>query len=136
MARTCGPRTIPRDLLKQGIAEGKRIRKYFFGNFYPLSRPARSARVVVMQYHRPEEHDGMVMAFRRDQSAYLACEGRLREIDPAQDYEVTIYRTYDARETRHPERLRAQAVAAGNNGMPRFSPGRVSQCRQPGKSSP
>ena len=28
------PKDYPRELLKQGIAEGKRIRKYFFGDFY------------------------------------------------------------------------------------------------------
>ena len=50
---------------------------------------------MVMQYHRPRENDGMVMAFRRDQSAYTACEGRLREIDPTKNYEVIIYRTYE-----------------------------------------
>jgi alpha-galactosidase len=31
------PAEYPRDLLKQAIAEAKRIRKYYFGNFYPLS---------------------------------------------------------------------------------------------------
>ena len=36
----------------------------------------------------------MVMAFRRDQSAYVACEGRLSEIDPAKEYEVILHRTY------------------------------------------
>ena len=62
-----GRRTIPRDLLKQAIAEGKRIRKYYFGNFYPLSRRDDRARKdwCVMQYHRPQEQDGMVLAFRR-----------------------------------------------------------------------
>jgi hypothetical protein len=50
---------------------------------------------MVMQYHRPKENDGMVMAFRRDQSACVTCEGRLREIDPAKSYEVIIYRTYE-----------------------------------------
>ena len=50
---------------------------------------------MVMQYHRPKENDGMVMAFRRDQSAYVACEGKLREIDPTKTYDVIIYRTYE-----------------------------------------
>ena len=43
--------TYPRDLLKQGIEEGKRIRKYFFGNFYPLNevtyQPGRLVRVAI-----------------------------------------------------------------------------------------
>jgi alpha-galactosidase len=86
----------PRELLRQGVAEGKRLRKYFLGDFYPLVEAGADPRGwVVMQYHRPTESDGMIMAFRRDQSDYLACEGRLREIDPAKDYEVTFYRTYE-----------------------------------------
>ena len=36
----------------------------------------------------------MVLAFRREQSTYVVCEGRLRDIDPAKDYEVAMYRAY------------------------------------------
>ena len=90
------PKDYPRELLKQGVAEGKRIRKYFLGDFYPLIDAGADPRGwIVMQYHRPRENDGMVMAFRRDQSAYVACEGRLRGIDPTKNYEVIIYRTYE-----------------------------------------
>jgi len=90
------PKNYPRERLKQGVAEGKRIRKYFLGNFYPLIDAGADPRGwMVMQYHRPLENDGMVIAFRRDQSAYLACEGRLHEIDPAKNYEITICRTYE-----------------------------------------
>ena len=90
------PKSYPRDLLKQGVAEGKRIRKYFLGNFHPLIEAGVDPRGwMVMQYHRPGENDGMIVAFRRDQSAYLACEARLREIDPTKNYEVIIYRTYE-----------------------------------------
>jgi len=90
------PKTYPRKLLEQGLAEGKRLRKYFLGNFYPLAESGTDVcGWMVTQYHRPSDHDGMVLAFRRDQSAYLAFEARLREIDPAQDYTVTFYRGYD-----------------------------------------
>jgi alpha-galactosidase len=90
------PKSYPRDLLKQGIAEGKRIRKYFAGDFYPLVEAGVDpGKWVVMQYHRPKENDGMVMAFRRDQSADSSCEARLRDIDPAKNYEILIYRTYE-----------------------------------------
>ncbi len=37
----------------------------------------------------------MVMAFRREQSADNARVCELREIDPAADYRVTLYRTYE-----------------------------------------
>jgi len=90
------PGEYPRDLLKQGIAEGKRIRKYFYGDFYPLVESGADPRGwCVMQYHRPEENDGMVMAFRRHESPYTTCECLLRGIDPGSEYRVTMYRTYE-----------------------------------------
>ncbi len=90
----------PRDLLKKGISEGKRIRKYFFGNFYPLVEAgADPSGWLVLQYHRPGEKDGMVMAFRRDQSEEGTCRCRLREIDPTARYTVNLYRTYELEET-------------------------------------
>jgi alpha-galactosidase len=93
------PADYPRDLLKQAIAEGKRIRKYFYGDFYPLVESGADPRGwCVLQYHRPEESDGMVMAFRRHESPYAACECQLREIASAADYRVTMYRTYEPEE--------------------------------------
>jgi alpha-galactosidase len=89
------PQDYPRDLLKQGIAEGKRIRKYFFGNFYPLKGADADPRGwCILQYHRVGESDGMVMAFRRDQCPVNTGECELREIDPAASYRVTLSRTY------------------------------------------
>jgi alpha-galactosidase len=86
----------PRDLLKQGIAEGKRIRKYFYGNFYPLSEVNANPRDwCIMQYHLPDEQDGIVMAFRRDKSPYGSYNCHLREIDPTATYQVAMYHTYD-----------------------------------------
>jgi alpha-galactosidase len=94
------PETYPRDLLRQGIAEGKRIRKYFFGNYYPLVEAGIDPRGwTVLQYHRPGEDDGMIMAFRRDQSEQVACQLQLREIDRAARYTVKHYVSYELEET-------------------------------------
>jgi alpha-galactosidase len=94
------PSDYPRELLRQGIAEGQRIRKYYYGDFYPLVQVTASPRDwCVMQYHRPRENDGMVTAFRRDQCPDSIRDCRLREIDPAADYAVTIYRTYEPQST-------------------------------------
>ena len=41
----------------------------------------------------------MVMAFRRPESPYGTREIRLREIDPAANYSVTLYRSYDPEKT-------------------------------------
>ena len=89
------PASYPKDLLKQGIAEGKRIRKYFFGNFYSLNEVTTSPEDwSVMQYHRPAEQDGMVLAFRRHLSPYDSYTVALNEIVPDAQYEVNFYATY------------------------------------------
>jgi len=91
------PADYPRDLLKQAILEGKRIRKYYSGNFYPLTSVTLDAAAwCVTQYHRTNENDGMIMAFRRPKSeqAQFTLTG-LREIDPKARYRVTSYRGYE-----------------------------------------
>ncbi|MBN2295551.1 MAG: NPCBM/NEW2 domain-containing protein [Pirellulales bacterium] len=91
----CRPKDYPRDMLKQAIAEGNRIRKYYFGNFYPLSEVDTDARHwCIMQYHRPEHRDGMVMAFRRHQSRFSGYQCKLHEIDPTVEYDVTYAYDY------------------------------------------
>jgi alpha-galactosidase len=89
------PKDYPRELLKQAIAEGKRVRKYYFGDFFPLSSVTVSpADWCVLQYHRPAEQDGMVVAFRRPAAAEASFVARLHEIDAAADYEITLAYTY------------------------------------------
>ena len=90
------PNGYPRELLMQGIAEGKRIRKYYFGNFYTLSPVTTSPKDwCVLQYHRTKEQDGMVVAFRRPESPDADFVGGCREIDPAAEYEVTRAYSYE-----------------------------------------
>ena len=68
-AEDCRPAAFPRQQLKQAIAEAKRLRPYFFGDFYALGPvTVRPEDWCVLQYHRPQKQDGMVMAFRRDAS--------------------------------------------------------------------
>lgn len=95
-AQDIRPPGYPRDLLRQAIAEGKRLRPYWLGEFYPLSEVTTSPRDwCVTQYHRPEAGDGIVVAFRRHRSPYSGYECRLRDILPQARYQVTQYHTYD-----------------------------------------
>jgi alpha-galactosidase len=93
-AQDIRPQDYPREQLREAITEGKRLRKYYYGNFYPLSPVTTNpADWCVMQYHRPREQDGMVIAFRRPEAPKADFSSALREIDPAAEYEVT--RAYD-----------------------------------------
>jgi alpha-galactosidase len=87
----CRLKDYPRDLLRQGIAEGKRLRPYFLGDFYPLSEVTTSPRDwCVLQYHRVERHDGILLAFRRDRSPYASYASQPRGIEHEADYEVVL----------------------------------------------
>jgi alpha-galactosidase len=102
------PKNYPRDLLRRAIAEGKRIRPYYFGDFYVLSDITVSPKDwCVLQYHRPTARDGMVVAFRRHESPQPAFTARLREIDRDAEYEVTKSVTY---ERGQPERLKGSQL--------------------------
>jgi alpha-galactosidase len=92
----CRPANYPREQLKRAIAEAKRLRPYFFGDFYAIGDvTVRSTDWVVLQYDRPKEQDGMVMAFRRPDSPSADLIAKLRGIDPAADYDVTQSSDYE-----------------------------------------
>ena len=94
------PADYPRELLKQAITEGKRIRKYYAGNFYPLSAVTTSPKDwSVLQYHRPNHDDGMVIAFRRHESPDKHLSYVLHEIDPDAQYEIRRSYYYESSPT-------------------------------------
>jgi alpha-galactosidase len=85
------PAAYPREQLRRAIVEAKRLRKYFAGDFYPLTEESSDERAwCILQYDRPEQGDGMVIAFRRPRSPYPAFVlEELQGIDPAARYHVT-----------------------------------------------
>jgi alpha-galactosidase len=96
-AQDLRPPDFPRQMLREAIAEGQRLRPFWLGNFYPLVAVTAEPRDwTVLQYHRPEPGDGIVLAFRRHQSPYSACEVALRELDPEATYAVTFSPAYGA----------------------------------------
>jgi alpha-galactosidase len=73
----------------EGIAEFRALRPYFYGDFYPLTEYSTSDESwAAFQWDRPEEKDGIVLAFRRPQAAEAAIVIRLHELDDEADYEV------------------------------------------------
>jgi alpha-galactosidase len=105
------PEAYPRETLRAAIAEGKRIRKYYFGNLYALTDITTSAKDwCVLQYHRPAEGDGMIVAFRRHQSPYTGFTCALREIDAGKDYAVTVSPGYTPTPTKTMKGVDLRAV--------------------------
>ncbi|MBN2293412.1 MAG: alpha-galactosidase [Pirellulales bacterium] len=92
----CRPKNYPKDLLKLAICEGKRIRKYYRGDFYPLTKVTTSHEDwCVTQYHRPSYGDGMILAFRRGKSPLESLVVNPHDIDPKAEYEVTRSKDYN-----------------------------------------
>jgi hypothetical protein len=62
----------------------------------------------VLQYHRPAEGDGIVLAFRRHRSPYASFSCALRQIEPEVAYEVVRSDTYEQAE---PVRMKGAELA-------------------------
>ncbi len=73
------------------IAEFKRIRPLFYGDYYPLTAHDTSDKVwMAYQFHREDLKQGMVMAFRRQENADESMCLKLHGLDPSEKYEVTF----------------------------------------------
>ena len=113
------PAGFERELLKQGIAEGKRLRKYLLGDFSPLTKPTVSAEAwCAYQYDLPASGEGAVFVFRRPESPYFGYQLNLRGIDPAADYEVTEARTYSPEKPRRMKGAELQRYGATIEDLP------------------
>ena len=76
-------------LLKKMIAEFHAVEKYLLGDFYPLTPHSLALDVwAAWQFDRPELGEGMVQAFRRDESPYETARFKLRGLEPAATYRV------------------------------------------------
>ncbi len=78
----------------EAVAEFKALRPYFYGDFYPLTDYSTSDEDwAAFQWDRPEERDGIVLAFRRQQAAASTITVNFHGLDPGADYEV-VYDDY------------------------------------------
>jgi len=97
------PPNFPLDWLRTAIAQLKRLRPFYYGDYYPMlpcssnadctteSGNERSAAFewAVWQFNRPEEGDGMVQAFRRTMNDSSTKDLVLRGLNPTANYEIS-----------------------------------------------
>jgi alpha-galactosidase len=97
------PADFPYEWMRNMVAQLKLVRPYYYGDYYPLlpcsansdcsSDPSKERSAAfewaAWQFNRPEQGDGMVQAFRRDQDDEPVKTLRLRGLDAAANYEVT-----------------------------------------------
>lgn len=73
------------------IAEFKALRPFFAADYYPLTEYSTSDESwAAFQWDRPEERDGIVLAFRRNGALEAAKTLALHGLDPGADYEVSF----------------------------------------------
>jgi alpha-galactosidase len=97
------PADFPYDWMRNMVAELKLVRPYYYGDYYPLlpcslnsdcgTDPSKEHSAAfewaAWQFNRPELGDGMIQAFRRDESPEATKNLVLRGLDPGATYEVT-----------------------------------------------
>jgi alpha-galactosidase len=78
------------NLLRRTAADFRQCEKYLLGDFYPLAAWSLAKDVwVAWQYDRPELGEGLVQAFRREDSPYELARFKLRGLEAASRYWVT-----------------------------------------------
>jgi len=102
------PADFPFEWVRAAIAQYKRIRPFYYGDYYPLlpcssnvdctknadnknADEERSADFewAAWQFNRPEQRDGIVQAFRRSSNEEPVKNLLLRGLDPGRQYVVT-----------------------------------------------
>ncbi len=82
---------FPEEQTRAAIAEAKRLRPLFLGDYFPLLALTTSQRDwYAYQLDRPDLGEGAVLAFRRPESPYPAVELALYGIDESAMYEVSL----------------------------------------------
>lgn len=87
-------------LAKASVAEAKTYRKFWYGDFYPLTETRPGKRdVAAWQLHRSDLNAGIVYVFRQAESPYPGVEFNLRGLDPKANYRVNVKPGYEVAET-------------------------------------
>lgn len=82
------------NLAREDMAEFRALRPYFTADYYPLTEHSTSDEAwAAFQWDRPEERDGIVLAFRRPLAAAAATTVALHGLVSDADYE-TIFEDY------------------------------------------
>ena len=82
---------FPAPQAKNLIAEFKRLRPFFYGDFYPLTPHSISDDVwMAYQFHREDLGQGMFLAFRRPNSPDLTARLKLSGLLPSARYELNF----------------------------------------------
>jgi alpha-galactosidase len=78
------------DAARRLLNEYVSVRKYFSGDYYPLTKYNRDDKLwLAWQFDRPDLGEGLVQVFRRGKSPDETGKFRLKGLDPAAVYTLT-----------------------------------------------
>ena len=78
--------------IKANVVQAQRCKKYFFGDYYPLTNQQRSpAAWSAYHLYLPEKQEGMILALRREKSDVRNMTFDLLTIDPAKQWKFEDY---------------------------------------------
>lgn len=87
---------FPTEKARAAIAELKRLRPYFLGDFYPLLTLSDAFdQWCAYQYHRPDTGAGFAVYLRRHKSPLTEMRSALHAIDKDKDYIVRLYYDFE-----------------------------------------
>ena len=76
--------------LQRYLAEFCRVRPYLSEDFYPLTAHGTQNDIwCAVQYDRPTEHDGVILAYRRENSPFDRATLPMKAVDPTATYRFT-----------------------------------------------
>jgi alpha-galactosidase len=76
--------------MQRSVADFKRLRPYYYGDYYPLTPPENNTTEQVWlayQMHRPDAGDGIIVAFRRSENQQEVILVEPKGLDPVASYE-------------------------------------------------
>lgn len=79
--------------IQKCIQDYKKLRPYYYGDFYPLTPAVNNTRDDVWlayQLNRPDRKDGIIMAFRRSGNNEETIHVKLSGLDPGTVYEISF----------------------------------------------
>jgi len=94
-----GKNSEPIPAIQKRIEDYKKLRPYFYADYYPLTEGRNDTRDNVWlayQLNRPEQKDGIVLAFRRSDCGNESIRVKLRGLDEKATYEL-FYEDYELR---------------------------------------
>ena len=109
---------FPVEQARRRIAEFKRLRPFFYGDFYPLTPYSIGDDVwMAYQFHREDLGQGMFLAFRRPNSSDLTARLKLRGLLPSSRYELNF------EDTGNKQTFTGEALAEGIDVTIEYAPG-------------